>query len=313
MKMPPSFSLPVREREWNAIDLAADGRWIAASVNAASGGKKPRVVACATSSPVAMGTQALQEIAAKLPRVRWSTVLSRGDYQMLVVPEPPVLDSEVQSSLRWSLASMVDFPIAESALAWMRIPTTQFDPAAAKQVYAVVARQAIVSERSAVFKKAGIALRAVDVRETALRNIASLASRDGAGAGMLSLSSSGVSTVFTYRGELYLDRFIAQPLDEIAGDEQRRKRFLERLTSQVAQSLELMARSYPFFTVSRVLVAPSEQDFGLVPYLGDVLTVPVEKLDLASVFDIGAVPELANSSAQATYLVALGAALRGLK
>jgi MSHA biogenesis protein MshI len=313
MKMPPRFALPVREREWNAIELAADGRWIAASVNALSGGKKPRVVACATSSAVAMGTQAVQEIAAKLPKVRWSTVLSRGDYQMLVVPEPPVLDAEVQSSLRWSLASMVDFPIAESALAWMRIPTSQFDPVAAKQVYAVVARQAIVAERAAVFKKAGIALRAVDVRETALRNIASLASRDGAGLGLLSLSSSGVSTVFTYRGELYLDRFIAQPLDEIASDEQRRKRFLERLTSQLAQSLELMARSYPFFSVSRLLIAPSDPDFGLVSYLGDVLTVPVEKLDLASVFDLGAVPELSNSKAQATYLVALGAALRGLK
>jgi MSHA biogenesis protein MshI len=219
----------------------------------------------------------------------------------------------VQASLRWSLASMVDFPIGESALAWMRIPTAQFDPATAKQVYAVVARQSIVAERNAVFKKAGIALRAVDVRETALRNIASLASRDGAGAALLSLSSAGVSTVFTYRGELYLDRFIAQPLDEIAGDEQRRKRFLERLTSQVAQSLELMSRSYPFFTVSRVLVAPSEQDFNLVSWLSDVLTVPVEKLDLASVFDISAVPELANSKAQAAYLVALGAALRGLK
>lgn len=313
MKMPPRLWLPIRDREWNAVELAPDGRFVAASVSAPKGSHKPKVHACMRSSGVSMGTQALQEIANRLPHVSWTSVLSRDDYQMMVMPEPPVLDSEMQSSLRWSLSSMIDFPIAEASLAWMRIPTAEFDSAADKQVYAVVARRAIVEERSALFRGAGIKLGAVDVRETALRNIASLASRDGTGIGLVSLSKSGVSTIFTYRGELYLDRFIAQPIEEISGDEQRRKRFLERLTSQVAQSLELMGRSYPFFTVSRLLIAPSEQDLGLAHWLGEVLTVPVEKLNLESVFDISSVPELVTASHQAVYLVALGAALRGMK
>ena len=48
---------------------------------------------------------------------RHATVLSRDDYQMLVLPEPTVLDSEMQASLRWSLGSMIEYPAAEASLA----------------------------------------------------------------------------------------------------------------------------------------------------------------------------------------------------
>ena len=44
--------------------------------------------------------------------------------------------------------------------------------------------------------------------------------------------------------------------------------------------------------------------------MSDLVYVPVAALDLAALIDLTAVPELADATAQATYLPAIGAALR---
>jgi MSHA biogenesis protein MshI len=311
VKSSPQSLLPIGRRQWNAVDLSAAGRFVGVSVAAKSGTRKPRVLACTRSPSVTMGVQALEDVAARLPRkARWATVLSREDYQMIVVPEPPVLEAEVNSSLRWTIGPMIDFPAAEASIDWMRIPTAEFNPAADKQIYAVVAREALVKERSSLFERAKLPLSAVDVRETALRNIAALAEREGEAVCLVSLTGGGAQTIFTYRGELYLDRFIAQPLADIAGDDQLRRRFLDRLAAQLVQSLELIALSYPFLSIKRVLVAPSEEELDAPAYLATVLPLGVEALDLGTLFDLSAAPELAARKAQGAYLVALGAALR---
>jgi MSHA biogenesis protein MshI len=277
------------------------------------GAEKPKVLKCAESSSVAMGVQALEEVAGKLGGAsRWTCPLARGDYQMLVLPEPPVLESEMQASLRWSLAPMIDFPTDQAAIAWMRIPTAEFQPASEKQIYAIVTREALAQEQATLFKNAKVPLKAVDVRETALRNIAALLEKKGEGIGLITVGATGVATTFTFNGELYLDRFIAQPLDEIlAGDEQRQHKFFDRVAQQVQQSIELITRSHPFISVGRIVVAPLPAPMALVSYLAGKLPLPVQALDLAAVFNLSGIPELSKPANQSRYLVALGAALRG--
>ena len=304
------------EGEWTALDTAPDGRLLAVSVRPpARPGDRAKVLKCGQSSSVAMGVQALEEVANKLGAPsRWTCPLAREDYQMLVLPEPPVLESEMEASLRWSLSSMIEFPVDEAVVAWMRIPTAQFQPSREKQVYAIVSRRAVADEQAALFLKAKLPLRAIDVRETALRNIASRLEKKGEGIGLLTAGPDGIATTFTFKGELYLDRFIAQDMNEIvAGDEQRQQKFFDRVAQQVYQSIDLITRSYPFITVERIVIAPLPAPLGLAEYLASKLPVSVESLNLASIFDISATPELSKAENQSRYLVALGAALRGMK
>jgi len=240
--------------------------------------------------------------------------LHRGDYQMLVLPEPPVLDSEMEASLRWSLSSVIDFPVEEASVAWMRIPTAEMQPGREKHVYAIVSRNSVMDAQTTLFHKARLNLKAIDVRETALRNIGALVERKGECLGLLNVGSSGVETTFTFRGELYLDRFIAQPLNEIVeGDPQRQQKFFDRVAQQVHQSMDLISRTHPFISVSRIVIAPLPSPLTLREHLAGKLPVPVESLNLASVFDLSATPELAKPENQARNLVALGAALRGMR
>ena len=310
-------------RGWTALDAASDGSYAAVSVRTGrSSARRPQVMQCAQSSGTAMGAYAVEEVVGKVGAEGYPCTLAlpRGDYQMLVLPEPPVPQSEMEPSLRWSVASMIDYPIEEAVIAWMRIPTAEFEPeneggrTREQQVYAIVSRRSVVDEQAAYFKNSKPPLKAIDVRETALRNIAALLEKKGEGLALLTVGDDGISTTFTFKGELYLDRFTAQPLNEIIdGDAQRRQKFFDRVAQQVYQSMELISRSHPFIPIERVVLGPAPAGLTLGASLAGKLPVPVETLDLASVFDLSAVPELAKPDAQARYMVALGASLRGIR
>lgn len=304
--------LGLNAQGWTAFDATENG-YCTVSVRTSRAGK-PQVMRCAQSADTANGADAILQLASNASAAGYpcTLVLARGEYQMLVLPEPPVLESELLASLRWSLASMIEFPVDDAAVAWMRIPTAEFQPTREKQLYAVVSRHSLVEQHAAMFEKAKVPLKTVDVRETALRNIAVLLEKKAEGLALLTVGPTGVTTTFTFRGELYLDRFIAQPMEEvIEGDAQRRQKFFDRVAQQVYQSMELITRSHPFISVDRVVVGPLPGIQDLGAHLAGKLPVPVQALDLASIFDLAAVPQLLKPENQARYLVALGASLRG--
>ena len=61
--------------------------------------------------------------------------------------------------------------------------------------------------------------------------------------------------------------------------------------------------------MAKLVLAPSTIA-GLEDYLSSNLYMPVETLDLATLFDFGRAPELADQALQQRFLVPLGAALR---
>ena len=200
-------------------------------------------------------------------------------------------------------------------LAWMRIPTEEQLPARPKRLYAVTTPKAALAERLAAWRQAGVKPRVVDIRETALRNIAGALERPGEGLVLVSADTGGVGMVFTHQGSLYLDRYIEQPLAELrAADPETREAMHQRIAQQLLRSIDVVGRSYPFMPVTRVVVAPSPEALGLFEALAAQLPLPVEALDLGKIFDLSRVPALAQSPAlQARCVVPLGAALRGAK
>lgn len=300
--------------DWIGADSTPDGRWVGVRVRAPRTGRGlPVVLKCAQSSGIAMGEHAIAELEKELGSAPWTYPLARGDYQMLVVPEPPTLESEIESSLRWTLSSMVDFPIDQCIVQWMRIPTAEFDVEHEKQLYVIVARDQTVEEQAAPFRVAKAPLKAVEVRETALRNVAALLEKKDEGIGLVTLGATGVTTTFTFRGELYLDRFIAQPLEEVLDDEPAKQlRFMDRIATQVYQSMDLLGRNFPFINVGRIVVGAAP-GLDIASHLRGKLPVPVDALDLSQVLNLDAVPELRKPEMQSRYVVAIGAALRGNK
>jgi MSHA biogenesis protein MshI len=299
---------------WTALDCGPEGI-VAASVRSpSSSSAKPQVVRIGELEQHELDVEAVSQLAKRFPAsgFRWTLPLNRGDYNLLVVAQPTVESAEMRQSLRWSIGSMVDYPIDEAVIDWMAIPTLSYLPLRAQHVYAVAAKKEVVSRYTTTFERAGLELGAIDIRETAQRNISALVENNGEALGMLSVDVRGVQVTVTFEGELYLDRFMDWSLDTaLTGDAENRRKHYERVSLQIQRSLDFVRRTLPFLNISRILLAPLPAPIALREAIESSTGERVEQLDLASVFDISLVPELREAEVQARYFVALGAALRG--
>ena len=303
---------PAGPAAWSALDVSARGLLGVTVAPATAPNGKPRLLRCASLPNTELGTESLVALSKLLQAnaTPWVLPLPRKDYNILVIAEPAVRADEMRQSVRWAISNMVDYSTDDAFVSWMKIPTETLMPGRPPHIYVVAARNHVVTEQKSTFQRAKLQLTAVDVRETAYRNISALVEKPGEGLVMLAIGTVGVQLTITYRGDLYLDRFIEENLFSDASDESVRNRACERIVLQVQRSLDFVSRTLPFIDISRVVLAPLPADTPLRNALELNLPVPLELLDLASVFDFSATPEMAEPTLQASYLVALGAALR---
>ncbi len=299
---------------WTALDSGPDGMVAASVRNPAAAGAKPQVVRIGELPERALDNEALSQLARKLPGsgFSWTLPLNRGDYNLLVIAQPTVEADEMKQSLRWSIGNMVDYPIDEAVIDWMAVPTLNYLPMRAQHVYAIAARKEVVTRYTEIFERSDLELSAIDIRETAQRNISALVEKRSEALGMVSVDPQGVQITVTFEGELYLDRFIDWPLDAVLnGGSETRKKHFDRVALQVQRSLDFVRRTLPFLNISRIVIAPLPAPIALRENIAASIAEPVESLDLSTVFDISLVPELREAEVQARYFYALGAALRG--
>lgn len=297
---------------WTAVTVEADGLYGVTVLAPRASGDKPRVVKCGFVAGQ-LDSKTLAELARKISVADclWTLALSHKTYNILVVPEPTVQSDELEKSLRWSIGNMIDYPVSEAAIASLQIPTAEMLPNRPTNLYVMAVKKEVVARYSAIFQQAGITLEAIDVRETAQRNIAALAEASGKGLGLLSIGKQGVQFIITYNGALYLDRFIEESLfGNGSHDADFETRAYERIALQVQRSLDFVGRTLTFINIDRVLMAPMPDKLAQPEFIPQHLPLPMEVLDLASVFDFSKIPELAQEKNQALYFTALGAALR---
>lgn len=305
------------QADWIAFDQGPhDLAWASVSPSKAPGGK-PRVNRWQTLGLDALANRdesALAELRMAGSALRRSLVLGREDYKIMVVPEPPVPEPEIEQSLRWTLGTMLDFPVSEASIDWLPIPTRKELPNRPPHIYVIAARRSAVLERAEPFAQNKLALQAIDVRETAQRNIAARIAAPDEGLGLISVNAQGILLTLCWNGELYLDRFIPEPLQTmLSGDAAHIEAALERIVLQVQRSIDSLGRLIPFISIDRMVVGPLPAPIPLQQHLEAGLSIPVENLDLASVFDLSVAGELVEAQAQARAFVALGAALREIQ
>ena len=81
-----------RSPGWAAVDPSPEGMCGASVRMPGADRGKPQVVKCGTLSEPAFGAAGLAQLARKIavPQFQWTLPLARGDYKMLVLPEPSV-------------------------------------------------------------------------------------------------------------------------------------------------------------------------------------------------------------------------------
>ncbi len=294
---------------WAAVILSSRGVHVA---QAKYVGSRPQVTKCAFYPLTQVTGAALEKIRkdASLDAARISTLLSAGEYQLLMVEAPNVPVNELKTAIRWKIKDLLNYHIDDATIDVLKIPANKYGAERPASLYAVAAANETVRSRIALFEKAKLDLKVIDIPEMAQRNIAAAFETEGRGLALLSFSDEGGLFTITCDRELFLARRIDITLGQLQdANENLRQQYVDRVVLEVQRSLDYFDRQFHHIPVNRVLVC-APQSLGLERILLDSLGLPVEALDLAQGMDITAVPELRDSEFVTYALPALGAALR---
>ncbi len=258
-----------------------------AQLTPAAGGGKPVLAHCGFEP--ANDAEALARAVHRLPNRRLPavSVLPASRYSMLLVEAPDVPADELRAAVRWRIKDLIDFHIDDAVLDVFQMPSRGRD-GPNKMMYAVAARADGVQQEVVAIENSGLRLRAIDVLELSLRNIACQLDADGRGAGLL-----------------YLARRLETGVQDLAAADALRSELVAGLALEARRSLDYFESHYEQSAVPVIHTA------GLRPADLDQMTgelgLPMRNFELASWFDTAADHDEDTSR---RCLPAIGAALR---
>lgn len=237
----------------------------------------------------------------KLPAV---SVLPSERYSMLLVEAPDVPADELRAAVRWRIKDLIDFHIDDAVLDVFQMPRRELG-GPNQMMYAIAAKADGVQAEVRVAEDAGLKLKAIDVLELSLRNIALLLDRDATGVALLYLAETSGVLLIVRQGVLYLARRLETGVRTLTDAEGLRSELVAGLALEARRSLDYFESHYEQNSVSVIYTAglePSDID-----QMSGELGLSVRNVELASLFEIGAGFDEHQSR---LCIPAIGAALR---
>jgi len=258
--------------------------------------------------------QVLQQLRRRraLHRHRCVALLQRSQYQCVTMDAPAdVPRDDWAAAVRWQLKDTVDFAVDSAAVDVLAVPEgTSYR--AQQQLIAVAAADGAVRPLVEQAVDAGTPWQAIDIAETALRNLSALVEPEDRAQALLHCQEHHATLVVTYRGELLSTRQmeLSLALPDDAGDDLRQQAY-DQAGLELQRTLDGIERAFGQVTLARLLITPMPGVQALCDHLTPLLYVPVAPLQLDKVLDFSAVPELlADPALLNRQLCAIGAALR---
>ncbi|MCX7897165.1 MAG: hypothetical protein N2441_04760 [Rhodocyclaceae bacterium] len=287
-----------------------DGRLIVVRV-AQQKNAAPRLIAHERFAQEGTESEALKRL--KPLKKLWgqmvTTLVGPGQYRLQAFDYPAELrslnDAERREAMRWRAKEMVDFPIEDAGIDVFEMPASGGRPA---QLWVVAAPKEVLQARIQAFQDAKISLTTIDIPELAQRNLASFFAQAHRGVALLSCQEHRGLLTICHEDELYVARHIdvgARLLSE-AGNEHLR----ERVLLDIQRTLDNFDRNYGAIPLTSLCVAAPASGEAFVSYLGENLSLPVERVDLGQALDFSETPALASPDVHMEAWYALGAALR---
>ena len=237
----------------------------------------------------------------KLPAV---SVLPSERYSMLLVEAPDVPSDELRVAVRWRIKDLIDFHIDDAVLDVFQMPR-RGSSGPNQMMYAIAARADGVQSEVKIAEEAGIKLKAIDILELSLRNLALLLDRDDRGIALLYLAeTSGVLLIVRQR-TLYLARRLETGVRTLRDSIGIRTELVAGLALEARRSLDYFESHYEQSALS-VLYAAGLQPADLDQMSGE-LGVSVRNIELGSLFETGIALDDEQSR---RCMPAIGAALR---
>lgn len=247
----------------------------------------------------------------ELRGLRSVALLPREHYQLLPLDAPDVPRESWRDAVRWQLKDMVDFPVEDAGIDLLEIPADASQRGRAG-LLAAVAPRSVLQALVQCGDEARMPWQAIDLPDTALRNLCALGEDGARGVALLWLGERHGTLVITAMGELLMARPIELTLAQVEpsdGPAPETTAAWDRAALEILRTLDHCERLFNRVGIGHLAICPSHAS-GFIAHLGGLVDLPVQPYALESHVDIDAVPALADPAEQARYLCAIGAALR---
>lgn len=298
------------------VSVTHDGAVLHAAQVVHSGDARPRVQWLWQTEAPALGNglRALQATR----RLNGGTligVLDRVQYRMQAADAPmDVPREDWRDAMRWQLKEQMDFPVEDAVLDVLEVPqSTQLRQNSALMAF-VVPRQDYTSVELAA-DDLGLGWSALDVPETALRNLSALAEETDKAHALMVFGQAHGMLVITFNGELLMARHIEVTAAAVTGGEEVRGAALSRAALEILRTIDTFERMHSQASLSCMSVAlpPGCVPDDVIEMLSELIYVPLKRFELGNWFDLselGDQAERLNLHATFNELCVIGAALR---
>jgi MSHA biogenesis protein MshI len=254
----------------------------AAEVLDAPVGGKPVLAHC-HYDPVTDGesvTRAVRKLPnRKLPAV---SVLDSANYSMLLVEAPDVPTDELRAAVRWRVKDLIDFHIDDAVLDVFQMPKRGVG-GPNQMMYAIAAKADGVQAQVDTAEDAGVKLKAIDILELSLRNLAVLLDREDRGIALLYLAENSGVLLVVRQGTLYLARRLETGVQTLKDANGMRSELIAGLALEARRSLDYFESHYEQSSLSVIYTAgldPADLD-----QMASELGLSVRNIELASLFE----------------------------
>jgi MSHA biogenesis protein MshI len=242
-------------------------------------------------------------------------VLDRATYRMQAGDAPDVPREDWRDAMRWQLKEQMDFPIEDAVLDVLEVPnSTQLRQNTAVMAFVVPREEYTKIELAA--DDVGLGWAALDVPETALRNLCALAEDGEKAHALMTFGDNYGMLVITFKGELLMARHIEVSVSAVTGNDEARGAALSRAALEILRTIDTFERMHSQVALSALHVAlPPGCGPDTIEMLADLIYVPLQALELSAWFDLEALGpqgERINTNATFNELCALGATMRAV-
>jgi Tfp pilus assembly protein PilN len=297
---------------WTAV--VQDGSSVHAAQVVYAEGARPRVTRLwqAQAPDVGQGLQALQA-SLNTKNCNLVGVLDRAMYRMQATEAPDIPRQDWRDALRWQLKEQVEFAVEDAVLDVLDMPqATQLRHNTPVMVFMVPREDYTRLELAA--DDLGLSWQALDVPETALRNVCALTEEGEKAQALVVFGDAHGMLVITFKGELLMARHIEVTVSAIKGDEEGRGAALSRAALEILRTVDTFERMHSQVQLATMTVAlPPGCQSDVLDMLADLIYVPLQCLSLKQYLDLdelGDDAERLDGHATFDELCALGATLR---
>ena len=266
-------------------------------------GNKPTVAAFAWHDQATTRARDMTQLAQEVGAGNHPLIALLGNehYQTVLMEAPSVPDEELSSAMRWKVKELINFHIDDAVLDYLPVPG---GGGRGPSLYVVAAQSQAVRDLAKLYTDENLGLSVINVRECAQHNLATLLAPPEYAIALLHVDQDGGLLTFSYGEDLILSRRI----DAMGASGEY---LADKVAMEAQRSVDYFERQYSWFPLAKLYLAPMPDLSEMRTKLQEYLPIGVEALDMANLFDLSAIPALADPQRQNAAFHLLGAALGG--